>query len=171
MTGQEWTWRQDARSSRDLAKSTLKSFQAAAEIRSAFFPSGGSVPSVSITITPFSLNSDADNAVLDIDGQTVQGSQTGNAPSTVTWPNSTASGSASLSLMPEMPGRDSALKFEGPWALKRLLDKATITANGANTEARFVIGGRDVAYTMQTGPGANPFLLPALSGFSCPKAF
>ncbi|WP_208760442.1 type VI secretion system membrane subunit TssM [Mesorhizobium intechi] len=171
MTGQEWTWRQDVRSSRDLAKSTLKSFQSAAEIRSAFFPSGGSVPSVSITITPFSLNSDADNAVLDIDGQTVQSSQAGSAPSTVAWPASTASGSASLRLMPEMPGRDSALKFDGPWALKRLLDKAAITANGANTEARFVIGGRDVAYTMQTGPGANPFLLPALSGFSCPKAF
>ncbi|TPK96960.1 type VI secretion system membrane subunit TssM [Mesorhizobium sp. B2-4-12] len=171
MTGQEWTWRQDARTSRDLAKSTLKSFESAAEIRSAFFPSGGSVPSVSITITPFSLNGDADNAVLDIDGQTVQSSQTGNAPGTVTWPNSTASASASLTLLPEMPGRDSALKFEGPWALKRLLDKATITANGANTEARFVIGGRDVAYTIQAGPGTNPFLLPALSSFSCPKAF
>ncbi|RWE33478.1 MAG: type VI secretion system membrane subunit TssM [Mesorhizobium sp.] len=171
MTGQEWTWRQDVRSSRDLAKSTLRSFQAAAEIRSAFFPSGGSVPSVSITVTPFSLNSDANNAVLNIDGQTVQSSQAGSAPSTVTWPNSTASGSASLSLMPEMPGRDSALKFEGPWAFRRLLDKATITAKGANTEARFVIGGRDVAYTMQIGPGPNPLLLPALSGFSCPKAF
>jgi type VI secretion system protein ImpL len=89
----------------------------------------------------------------------------------VTWPSGAASGSASLSLVPEMPGRDSALKFEGPWALKRLLDKATITANGANAEARFVIGGRDVAYTIQTGSGANLFLLPALSGFSCPKAF
>ena len=54
---------------------------------------------------------------------------------------------------------------------KRLLDKASITSNGGNTEARFVIGGRDVAYTLQTGSAANPFLLPALSGFSCPKAF
>jgi len=171
MTGQEWTWKQDARSSRDLAKSTLKAFQSAAEIRSAFFPSGGSVPSVSITITPTSLNSEADSAVLDVDGQTVQSAQAGNAPSTVTWPSGAASGSASLSLVPEMPGRESALKFEGPWALKRLLDKATVTGDGANTEARFVIGGRDVAYTIQAGSGANPLLLPALSGFSCPKAF
>lgn len=171
MTGQEWTWKQDARSSRGLAKSTLKAFQYAAEIRSAFFPSGGSAPSVSVTFTPFSLNGDADSAVLNIDGQTVQSSQAGNASSTVTWPNGAASASASLSMVPEMPGRESALKFDGPWALKRLLDKATITSNGANTEARFVIGGRDVSYTIQTGSGANPFLLPALSGFSCPKAF
>lgn len=171
MTGQEWTWKQDIRSSRGLAKSTLKAFQSAAEIRSAFFPSGGSTPSVNITFTPFSLNGDADSAILNIDGQTVQSSQAGNVPSTVTWPDGTASASASLSLQPEMPGRESALKFDGPWALKRLFDKATITNSGGTIEARFVIGGRDVAYTIQAGSGANPFLLQALSGFSCPKAF
>ncbi|RWG88430.1 MAG: type VI secretion system membrane subunit TssM [Mesorhizobium sp.] len=171
MTGQDWTWKQNARSGRDLAKSTLKAFQSAAEIRNAFFPSGGSAPSVSITFTPVSLNSEVDSAVLNVDGQTVQSAQAGNAPSTVTWPSGVASGSASLSLTPEMPGRESALKFEGPWALKRLLDKATVTGNGGDAEARFVIGGRDVAYKMETGPGASPFLLPALSGFSCPKAF
>ena len=70
-----------------------------------------------------------------------------------------------------MPGRESAIKFDGPWALKRLLDKAAITGNDGNMEARFVIGGRDVAYTIQTGSAPNPFFLPALSGFSCPKAF
>jgi type VI secretion system protein ImpL len=171
MTGQDWTWKQDARSGRDLAKSTLKAFQSAAEIRSAFFPSGGSAPSASITFTPSSLNSEADSAVLDVDGQTVQSMQAGNAPSTVTWPSGAASGSASLSLAPEMPGRESALKFQGPWALKRLMDKATVTSSGGSAEARFVIGGRDVAYTIQTGSAANPLLLPALSGFSCPKAF
>ncbi|OBQ87796.1 type VI secretion protein [Mesorhizobium sp. WSM3873] len=171
MTGQDWTWKQEARSSRDLAKSTLKAFQAAAEIRSVFFPSGGSAPSVSITFTPSSLNSEVDSAVLNVDGQTVQSTQAGNAPSTVKWPGGGASGSASLSLTPEMPGRESALKFEGPWALKRLLDKASVSSNGAGAEARFVIGGRDVAYKMESGSGPNPFLLPALSGFSCPKAF
>lgn len=171
MTGQDWSWKQDARFGRDLSKSTLKGFQLAAEIRNAFFPSGGSVPSVSVTFTPFSLHGDADAAILDVDGQIVQSNQAGNAPSTVTWPSGTASASASLSLMPEMPGRESAIKFDGPWALKRLLDKAAITSTSGNTEARFVIGGRDVAYTIRTGSDPNPFLLPALSGFSCPKAF
>lgn len=171
MTGQDWSWKQDARFGRDLSKSTLKDFQLAAEIRNAFFPSGGSVPSVSLTITPFSLHGDADAAVLDVDGQTVQSNQAGNAPSTVTWPSGTSSGSASLSLTPEMPGRESTIRFEGPWALKRLLDKATITSSDSNVTARFLIGGRDVTYTIQTGSSPSPFFLPALSGFSCPKAF
>ncbi|RUZ56516.1 type VI secretion system membrane subunit TssM, partial [Mesorhizobium sp. M7A.F.Ca.US.007.01.1.1] len=171
MTSQDWTWKQDARFGRDLSKSTLKDFQLAAEIRSAFFPSGGSLPSVSITFTPFSLNGDVDTAILDAEGQIVWSNQTGNAPSAVTWPGEAASASASLSLTPEMPGRESAIKFEGPWALKRLLDKAAVTGDGSNMQARFVIGGRDVTYALQTGSGSNPFFLPALSGFSCPKAF
>ncbi|WP_095080749.1 type VI secretion system membrane subunit TssM [Mesorhizobium sophorae] len=171
MTGQDWSWKQDARFGRDLSKSTLKDFQLAADIRSAFFPSGGSVPLVSVTFTPFSLHGDADTAILDVDGQIVQSNQTGNAPSTVTWPIGTSSASASLSLTPEMPGRESAIKFEGPWALKRLLDKAAVIGSDSNMQARFVIGGRDVTYTIQAGSGTNPFLLPALSGFSCPKAF
>ena len=171
MTGQDWSWKQDQRFGRDLSKATLKVFQSAAEIRGAFFPQGGSVPLVSITFTPFSLHGDADSAVLDVDGQTVQSNQAGNAPSTLAWPSGAASGSASLSLTPEMPGRENAIKFEGPWALKRLMDKAAVTSNDNGTEARFVIGGRDVAYTIQTGSDANPLFLPALSGFSCPKAF
>jgi type VI secretion system protein ImpL len=117
------------------------------------------------------LHGDADSAVLDVDGQTVQSSQTGNAPSTLSWPSGAASGSASLSLAPEMPGRESAIRFDGPWALKRLMDKASVSGGEGNLEARFVIGGRDVAYTVQSNSDPNPLFLPALAGFSCPKAF
>ena len=132
---------------------------------------GGSVPAVNVTFTPFSLHGDADMALLDVNGQIVQSYQTGNAPGIVTWPGSLEAGSAHLSLTPELPGRESAVKFDGPWALKRLLDSATMTRNGDNLEARFVIGGRDVAYTVQVASGGNPFALPALSGFSCPTSF
>ncbi|TGS73252.1 type VI secretion IcmF C-terminal domain-containing protein, partial [Mesorhizobium sp. M8A.F.Ca.ET.181.01.1.1] len=59
-----------------------------------------------------------ETAVLDVDGQIVQSNQAGNAPSTVTWPSGMASASASLSLIPQMPGRESAIKFDGAWARK-----------------------------------------------------
>jgi len=171
MSSQNWEWKQDTRLGRELSKSALKEFQLAAEIRDAFFPLGGSVPAINITFTPFSLHSDADMALLDVNGQIVQSYQTGSAPGMVTWPGSMSSGSAHLSLTPELPGRESAIKFDGPWALKRLLDAGSITRNGDNLEARFVIGGRDVAYSIQINSVANPFSLPALSGFSCPTEF
>ncbi len=169
MSGQDWDWKHDTKFGRTLAKSTLKDFQLAAQIRAAFFPLGGPVPSINITFTPLSLHGDADMALLNIDGQVLQATQAGNTPGLIPWPGKT--GSASLSLTPELPGRESAIKFDGPWALKRLLDKGQVTANGDSLEAHFVIGGRDVAYTIKTGGDGNPFTLPALSAFSCPKAF
>lgn len=170
MSGQNWQWKQDTRLGRELSRSALKQFQLAAEIRDAFFPLGGSVPAVNVTFTPFSLHGDADMALLDVNGQIVQSYQTGSTPGMITWPGGLDSGSAHLSLTPELPGRESAIRFDGPWALKRLLDSASITRNGDNVEARFVIGGRDVAYTIQINSVSNPFSLPALSGFNCPTA-
>jgi type VI secretion system protein ImpL len=171
MSGQTWEWKQDTQVGRQLSKSTLKDFQLASEIRDAFFPVGSSAPNLDITFTPFSLNGDADSALLEVNGQTVQSFQTGSLPTAIGWPGSPSSEEASLSLTPELPGRDSSLKFEGPWALKRLLDAGSITRNGDSLEARFVIGGRDVAYTLQINPPGNPFSLPAFSGFSCPTTF
>jgi type VI secretion system protein ImpL len=170
MGSQNWDWDQETRLGRELSKSTLRQFQLAAEIRDVFFPMGGSTPAINITFTPFSLHGDADMALLDVNGQLVQSYQTGNTPGIVTWPGSTSSESVSLSLTPELPGRESAIRFDGPWALKRLLDKGSLTRNGDNLEARFVIGGRDVAYTIQAAPAGNPFALPAFSAFSCPTA-
>jgi type VI secretion system protein ImpL len=169
MSGQEWQWKQESRLGRGLSRSTLKQFQLAAEIRDAFFPLGGSTPAVNITFTPFSLHGDADMALLDVNGQVVQSYQNGSSPGIVTWPGSMTAGSANLSLTPELAGRESAIRFEGPWALKRLLDAGTSTLNGDKLELRYVIGGRDVAYTVQINPPGNPFSLAAFSGFTCPK--
>jgi len=169
MSGTEWQWKQESRLGRGLSRSTLKQFQLAAEIRDAFFPLGGSTPAVNITFTPFSLHGDADMALLDVNGQVVQSYQNGSSPGIVTWPGSASAGSANLSLTPELPGRESAIRFEGPWALKRLLDAGTSTTNGDKLQLRYVIGGRDVAYTVQINPPGNPFSLAAFSGFTCPK--
>jgi type VI secretion system protein ImpL len=171
MSGQNWEWNNDTRLGRELSNSSLKAFQLAAEIRDAFFPLGSSTPAVDITFTPFSLHSGADMALLDVNGQIIQSYRTGSVPGTVTWPGDMASGSATLSLTPELPGRESTIKFDGAWGLKRLLDSGSLTRNGDDLEARFVIGGRDVAYTIKTSSAANPFSLPALSAFNCPTEF
>lgn len=169
MGGTNWDWRQDSQLGKKLSKSTLRRFQQAAEIRDAFFPMGGSIPAVNITFTPFSLNSDADQALLDINGQIVQSYQSGSTAATVTWPGGLNGGSTALSLTPEMPGRDSALQYDGPWGLKRLFNAGSFSKDADKLQVRFVIGGRDVAYTVQFSSIGNPFGLPALSEFTCPE--
>jgi type VI secretion system protein ImpL len=53
--------------------------------------------------------------------------------------------------------------------LKRLLDQATFKSEGDRLEMRFLIGGRDVAYTIATDRGGQPLGGPALSAFKCPQ--
>jgi type VI secretion system protein ImpL len=168
MSRQSWEWRQESRLGRSLSKATLSQFQLAAEIRDAFFQLGDPTPSVKLTFTPFSLHSEVDMALLNIDGQVVQSYQTGSGTSTIDWPAGPGSGQASITLTPELPGRQSSMKFEGPWALKRLMDAGTVTRNSDAIEVRFVIGGRDVAYTIQTNTKTDPFSLQALTQFTCP---
>lgn len=169
MNGTNWDWRQDSQISKKLSKATLKRFQQAAEIRDAFFPMGGTIPAVNITFTPFSLNSDADQALLDINGQIVQSYQTGSSAATITWPGSLGGGSTALSLTPELPGRESTLRYDGAWGLKRLFNAGSFNKEGDKLQARFVIGGRDVAYTIEFSSLGNPFALPSLSDFACPE--
>ena len=53
----DWTWRQDHPLARTLSPATLREFQRAAQIRDAFFPTGGNMPSLNISVTPPALAS------------------------------------------------------------------------------------------------------------------
>ncbi|MFI0844738.1 type VI secretion system membrane subunit TssM [Mesorhizobium sp. IMUNJ 23232] len=168
MSGKDWVWKEDTRLGRELSKTTLKDFQRAAEIRDAFFSQGGVMPAVALTITPFSLNGEADMALMNVNGQIVQSQQVGGLPVSMQWPGSMAGGTVSVTLTPEIPGRVSAVLTEGPWAFMRLLEYGSVSQTSDGMRARFVIGGRDVAYTIQVGSATNPFFLPALTQFACP---
>ena len=168
MSGKDWVWKADTSLGRELSKATLKEFQRAAEIKDAFFPQRGAMPAVSLTVTPYSLNGEADMALMNVNGQIVQSTQVGGLPVTMQWPGSMSGGSVSITLTPEIPGRVSAVLTEGGWAFMRLLEYGSVSKTEDGMRARFLIGGRDVVYTFQVGSVANPFFLPALTQFSCP---
>ena len=169
MGGSDWTWKSDSQLGRQLSNATLKEFQRAAQIRDAFFPQGGVMPGVSLTVTPFSLHGEVDLALFNLNGNVVQSQQTGGLPVTMQWPGSMSGGTVSIALTPEIPGRVSGVLTEGPWAFMRLLEYGKVSQVGDGMRVRFVVGGRDVTYTFQIGSAANPFNLPALAQFSCPS--
>lgn len=171
MGGNGWTWRADQRIGQELSLDTLKQFQRAADIRSAFFPDGGPVPNIQLSVAPNTISKDADMALLEVNQIVLQTSLAGNAPASFTWPGNGGSGTANISLYPELPGRESRLGREGPWALMRLLDAGSVSMKGDELIARFVIGGREVSYKIRVGSSYNPLFLPALGDFKCPVAF
>jgi type VI secretion system protein ImpL len=168
MSGKLWAWKQDSALGRQLSNASLRQFQRAAEIRDAFFPPNSQVPQVTLTISPMTLNAAAQTATLNIDGTNIVSQQVGSVPVTLQWPNPNGTGGVSLTMAPEMQGRPSTFSLQGPWALMRLLGMGSVSQSGGTMRAQFVLGGRDVSYSIQVGTLANPFFLPALSQFSCP---
>jgi type VI secretion system protein ImpL len=58
----------------------------------------------------------------------------------------------------------------GPWALNRMLDKATLKhgASPETVQATFDFNGRKVVLEIVAGSVKSPFGLPEMQGFSCP---
>jgi type VI secretion system protein ImpL len=170
ITGDVWDWQKDTRFGRELSRDTLRQFQRAAEIRNAFFADGSPTPSVQVTIAPHTISKDAE-ALLVINQLVIQTSMAGNTPQTIAWPGEGTTNSARLSIFPEIPGRDSSIEKNGPWALMRLIDTGSVAQEGDDLVVRFVIGGREVSYSIRVGSSYNPLFLPALREFNCPTGF
>jgi type VI secretion system protein ImpL len=187
----DWAWRQDNALARTLSPATLREFQRAAQIRDAFFSTGGNMPSISLAVTaPPSAN--GMTAKLDINGTVVESKPGSNAPVAVPWPgagtNRTAItvgqdlGGQQLQAQPSrlafgapaspplMPATEpSVLERQGTWSLFRMLDAAGPTRQGDRIGATFIVGGMSLQYRFGAGSVHNPLSLPALREFRCPS--
>jgi type VI secretion system protein ImpL len=150
----------------------LTEIQRAAEIRDAFF-SAGTAPQISFQVTPEALDPQARSVALEIDGQTVEFSHSDGQPRpvAVTWPG--AVGLARIGFQPPASNSESSLSRDGPWAWFRLLDAAEVRNTNVSDRKRLIfrVGGRIAIFQLQSGSVLNPFSLPALTNFSCPKTF
>jgi len=91
-------------------------------------------------------------------------------PVAVTWPGSV--GLARLTLLPDKKNIENVLSRDGPWAWFSLLDAAEVRRTNVSDRKRviFRVGGRLAMFQLQSGSVINPFALPALAKFSCPKS-
>ncbi|MFN3971487.1 MAG: type VI secretion system membrane subunit TssM [Gemmobacter sp.] len=167
-----WTFKRVNDADLGMSPTVLEQFMHAAEIRAAFFPEGPS-PAVRFQVTPEALDPKATGVTLEIDGKSVKFTHRDGqpAPSGVVWPGE--AGFARVVFEPEEAGSAATLRRDGPWGWFRLLDSAEIRNTNVSDRKRviFNVGGRIAIFQMQSGSAINPFALPALSKFSCPKSF
>ena len=76
-------------------------------------------------------------------------------------------------MQPPVNNNTNALTRDGPWAWFRLLSAAEVRRTNVSDRNRvvFKIGSRFAIFTLQSGSVLNPFALPAMGKFSCPKSF
>ncbi|WP_338066941.1 type VI secretion system membrane subunit TssM [Rhodosalinus halophilus] len=167
-----WSWKAVGGTDLGISQAVLTEIQRAAEIRDAFF-SAGTAPQISFQVTPEALDPQARSVALEIDGQTVEFSHSDGQPRpvAVTWPG--AVGLARIGFQPPASNSESTLSRDGPWAWFRLLDAAEVRNTNVSDRKRLIfrVGGRIAIFQLQSGSVLNPFSLPALTNFSCPKTF
>ncbi|MEZ2409400.1 type VI secretion system membrane subunit TssM [Bosea sp. RCC_152_1] len=189
----QWSWRVDSRVARALSPTTLREFQRASEIKEAFFPTGGNLPSFQMVVTPTALSADASSAKLEINGFTVTSQQGVNTPAPVMWPGGGvgktavtltlggASGNASGGMFGggffssgsqsgnAAQGEAKLFEKDGTWSFFRLLDAGSVLKQGDNVGFTLNAGGRQVGYSFGVGSLKNPLILPALREIRCPS--
>jgi type VI secretion system protein ImpL len=182
----QWSWRADSRVARSLSATTLREFQRASEIREAFFPTGGNLPSFQMIVVPTALSADAASAKLEINGFTVASQQGVNTPAPVMWPGAgigrtaitlTLGGASGgvfgggfFSSGPSAPsGEIKLFERDGVWSFFRLLDTGSVLRQGDNVGLTLAAGGRQVGYQFGVGSLKNPLILPALREIRCPS--
>ncbi|MFK7837095.1 MAG: type VI secretion system membrane subunit TssM [Sulfitobacter sp.] len=167
-----WTWKKVNDVDLGISPAVLQQLQYAAEIRDAFF-AGGTTPTVQFQITPEALDPKAQSVQLTIGSQNVlfETKRPNNTPVAITWPGTV--GLAGVVFTPALQNGESQLAKDGPWAWFRLLDAAEIRRTNVSDRKRviFNVAGRIAIFQLQSGSVINPFALPALSKFSCPKTF
>jgi type VI secretion system protein ImpL len=173
----QWTWRQNTELARTLSLETLQAFQQAAEIRDAFFQTGGNIPSVQLTVKPAFVTEGS--ATLEIGGTVVaSNSQSNNfasaapqsvspPPALVQWPG--ASLRAMISVTTGAGNQPSVLERTGPWSLFRLLEAGGLSVHGDTAAASFAVGGYVLRYEFTSGALRNPLSLGLLRAFKCPS--
>ncbi len=174
----EWVWRPEHPLARTLSPATLREFQRAAQIRDAFFATGGNLPSVSINVIPPAINDPNTVARLEINGAAVESKAGARNPVAIQWPGA-GGGRTSVSLTQtstqfsfgaqpvQMPS--SVLERNGTWSFFRLLDAAAPAQHGDRVVASFIVGGRELRYEFIAGSSQNPLTLGALRQFHCPS--
>ena len=166
-----WAWKRVNDADLGISPAVLQQLQYAAEIRDAFF-AGGAAPAVSFQLTPEALDPKAKEVLLDIDGTEVNYAHSAAPkPTAITWPGGV--GSARIILQPIIDNTSNAMTRDGPWAWFRLLSAAEVRRTNVSDRNRVVfnVGGRIAIFQLQSGSVLNPFSLPALGKFSCPKSF
>ena len=178
----QWTWHQNSELAGALAPDTLQAFQRAAEIRDAFFQTGGNVPFVQLTVKPVFV-SDA-SVQLEIGGTVIASPAASNAPPAVSlstnaptkpaavapvmvqWPGASLRAAVSAT---SAGGQPSVLEKMGPWSLFRLLESGGVSVHGETATASFAVGGYMLRYDFTSGASRNPLNLAALRAFKCPS--
>jgi type VI secretion system protein ImpL len=158
-SGGVWRLKGSGEAAPPVSPGTLRQFQNADAIRTAFL-NGGAAPSVTVDVAVVSGDGEV---ALEYDGN-VYKMHVGSGSARLAWP---AKPNARISI-----GGQQVASADGPWALFRLIDKGAVdpASTGDRMRVTYTAGGSRAQLELRTGSAAyNPFRLRELEAFGCPR--
>jgi len=160
-----WRWKEGAEAIGGSA-ALLAQFQAAERVRQVFFKPGGQSPEVRFNVLPDELDDNVDKFRLDIDGQALEYYHNPPKAVSMSWPGG-AVGAASASFQ-QRAGTHPQIAFQGPWALFRLLDQATLVPQSeTRVLATFKLNGSQARVIFEAASIRNPLVRRDAIRFNC----
>jgi type VI secretion system protein ImpL len=166
-----WMWRRTGELAVATTSEGLRQLQRAQAIRDVFFRADGSRPALRLDFKPLQMDDSITQFVLDVDGQMVRYAHGPQVPIPVQWPGPRGNRQVRVQLAPDANGAASALVFEGPWALFRMLDRMQVesTSQPERVHVTFDLGGRKAVFEVTASSVQSPFRLRDLEQFRCPS--
>ena len=169
-SGPVWRWRSDDPIAATLDPQSPEQFSKASQIRDLL------AAGLPLKVSAVAWGSDVDSAEFASGGTTYRFTKTDTAEKPLQWSaNSVPSADVAL-FAPGAAGAAGAelrrVAAEGPWALFRLLDKASAKENAGPTaiKATFGDGTRSVTFLIKLPTEQNPFSRGGVWSFRCPLA-
>jgi type VI secretion system protein ImpL len=148
-----------------------RAFDQARVIKDTFFRGGGSSPQIAFTIKPLKMDQEITILNLNIGGQTIRYDHGPQVSMSVAWPKD-GGAQVRLTLTPLIQNGVNDVTQTGLWALHRLFEQHGEIRPGATPDVFnviFSVGGRMATFEIRPTSVHNPFRLPELSSFRCPR--
>jgi len=145
-------------------------FDRARVIRDVFFRNGN-FPQVTFSIKPLVMDATITVLSFNIGEQAIRYDHGPRVPAAVTWPGG-GNQNVTVTLAPVVENGVNSVTESGLWALHRLFDRHAQVQPGATPDVFNVtldVGGRKATFEVRSSSVHNPFRLPEMENFSCPK--
>jgi type VI secretion system protein ImpL len=160
-----WRWKEGAEAIGG-SPAMLAKFQAAEDVRKVFFKPGAPTPEVHFNVTADELDDGVDRMRLEVDGQAFEYHHNQPQAQSMNWPGGPV-GKALVRF--ELPNGDHPeVVFQGPWALFRLLDQATVQPQSdTHFTVTLRVNGKQSRMSIDAASTRNPFARLAVTRFQC----
>lgn len=153
-----------------LKPEAVPAFQRGDAVRRAYFAEGSLEPKVYFRVALAAGDPSAARIVFTLGDQTISfEANAGGASRSFVWPDPFRSPGARV----EFFGPDGASlgesRFEGDWALFRLLKAGKVQTNGSDALVTVLAGTRRAVFKLSMPQAQNPILSDALTAFRCPE--